>query len=67
MKAFLVGLLFLFAFSVLAGIGILLSPLLLVLAFFIRILIIFFLVIFAVWLLGKFIIFSWEKLFNKAK
>ncbi|MBM3255108.1 MAG: hypothetical protein FJZ08_02270 [Candidatus Omnitrophica bacterium] len=65
MKAFLVGLFFLFALCLLAGIGILLTPLLLILAFFVRILVIFLLVIFAIWLLGKFIIFSWERLFNK--
>ncbi len=67
MKAFLIGLFFILALSVLLGIGILLFPLLLVLAFFIRLLVIFFLVAFAIWLLGKFIIFSWEKLFNRVK
>ncbi|MFH0739238.1 MAG: hypothetical protein V2A59_05230 [Candidatus Omnitrophota bacterium] len=65
MKAFLVGLVFLFALCVLVGIGVLLTPLLLILAFFIRMIVLFFLVIFAIWLLGKFIIFSREKLFNK--
>jgi hypothetical protein len=67
MKEFVVGLLFILALSVLVGIGILLAPLLLVLAFFIRLLVIFLLLIFAIWLLGKFIIFSWERLFNKGK
>ena len=67
MKAFLAGLLFIVALSVLAGIGILLMPLLLVLAVLLRVLVIFFLVIFAIWLLGKFIIFSWERMFNKVK
>ncbi|MEI6631315.1 MAG: hypothetical protein WCL25_01715 [bacterium] len=65
MKAFLVGLVFLSALCVLVGIGVLLTPLLLILAFFIRMIVLFFLVIFAIWLVGKFIIFFREKLFNK--
>ncbi len=62
MKAFLVGLVFLIAVGVLAGIGILLSPLLVVLAWFLRLIVTFSLVIFAIWLLGKFIIFVWDKI-----
>lgn len=62
MKAFFIGLLFLIAVTLLAGVGFLLSPLLLVMAFFLRIVIIFLLIILAIWLLGKFIIFIWEKM-----
>lgn len=65
MKAFLVGLLFLAAVLVLAGVGFLLLPLLLVLTFFLRIAIGIFLILLAVWLLGKFIIFVWESLSKK--
>ncbi len=64
MKAFAVGLIFLITVSVLAGIGVLLFPLIMVLAFLLRIIISLLFVIFAIWLLGKFIIFVWEKLFR---
>lgn len=57
MRAFLIGLAFLIAVIALAGIGILLSPLVIVLGFFLRIIFTFLFVIFAIWLLGKFIIF----------
>ncbi len=66
MKAFAVGLIFLIAVSVLAGIGILLYPLIIVLAFFLRVILALFFLIFSIWLLGKFIIFVWEAIF-KAK
>jgi len=62
MKAFLLGLIFLFAVSVLTGLGILLFPLFLVMVFFLRLLVAFFLIIFSIWLLGKFIIWIWEAL-----
>lgn len=62
MKAFFVGLLFIIAVTLLAGIGFLLFPLLLVMAFFLRIVVIFLLVLLAIWFLGKFIIFLWEKM-----
>lgn len=62
MKTFMVGLLFLFAALLLSGIGILLYPLLIVMAFFLRLIISLALVIFAIWLLGKFIIWVWESL-----
>lgn len=62
MKAFLVGLLFILGVIILAGIGFLLSPLLLLMVFFLRIIVVFVLVCFAVWLLGKFIIYVWEKI-----
>ena len=60
MKAFFVGLLFLVAAGILAGLGILLSPLLLALAFALRLVLGIILVVLAIWLLGKFIIFVWE-------
>ncbi|MBM3253859.1 MAG: hypothetical protein FJZ16_06385 [Candidatus Omnitrophica bacterium] len=62
MKAFIIGLIFLIAVSILAGICALLFPLLVVLAWFIRIVIISLFILFAIWLLGKFIIFVWESL-----
>lgn len=62
MKAFLLGLFFLIAVGLLAGIGVLLIPLVLVLAFFLQIIAWVALVIFAIWLQGKFIIWVWEKL-----
>ena len=62
MKAFFIGLIFLIAVALFSGIGLLLYPLLLALAIMLRVAIAFLLVIFAIWLLGKFIIFVWEKL-----
>ena len=62
MKAFLLGLIFLFAVAILSGLGFLLFPLLMILVLFLRIIIAFFLVLFAIWLLGKFIIWVWESL-----
>jgi len=62
MRAFLVGLAFLIAVVVLIGIGILLFPLLIALGFLSRIIFAFLFVIFAIWLLGRFIIFVWDKL-----
>ena len=67
MKAFLVGLLFLCAVLVLMGVGFLLLPLLLVLTFFLRIAVGLALVLFAVWLLGKFILFLWQAMDKKSK
>lgn len=60
MKAFFIGLIFLISAVLLAGLGVLLFPLLLVLGIFLRIAVYFILVIFAVWLLGKLIIMAWE-------
>ncbi|UCG35796.1 MAG: hypothetical protein JSW17_03080 [Candidatus Omnitrophota bacterium] len=65
MKEFLVGLIFIFAALVLLGIGVLLYPFLLALALFLRLLVIFALGIFAIWLLGKFIILVWERMRKK--
>lgn len=65
MKAFLVGLLFLIAVLVMASLGFLLYPLLLVTALLLRLLISIALLIFAIWILGKFIIWVWESLRGK--
>jgi len=62
MKAFLAGLIFLLATAILVVIGVLLFPFLILLAFLLRLILGFFLIIFAIWLLGKFIILVWEKL-----
>jgi len=67
MKAFLAGLVFLIAVGVMAGIGMLLFPILLVLAFFLRIFVGFILIIFAIWALGKFIIYVWSCIINKER
>ena len=53
MKAFLVGLLVIIAVFVLAGLGILLFPLLLVLGIALRLIIIIAVALFAIWLVGK--------------
>lgn len=65
MKEFLVGLLFLVAVLVLSVIGLLLWPLLFVLTFFLRMAVILFLLLFSIWLLGKFIVLVWESLNKK--
>lgn len=62
MKAFFVGLLFLLAVAILVGIGALAFPLLIVLGLFLRIALSFIFVILAIWLLGRLIIFIWERL-----
>lgn len=62
MKAFFVGLISLISVAILSGIGILLFPLFIVLGWALRIIISLAFAIFAVWLLGKFILFIWEKL-----
>ena len=62
MKAFLVGLFFLFVVAILAGLGILLFPFLLVLGWLVRIALIAVLLILAIWLLGKFILYVWKKM-----
>jgi hypothetical protein len=61
MKAFAIGLIFLIAVSILSGIGILLFPLIMVLGFFLKIILALLFVLFSIWLLGKLIIFIWEK------
>ena len=62
MKAFLVGLLFLVVAAILSGLGFLLFPLLLVLGWLVRVILIGVLLILATWLLGKFILFIREKI-----
>ena len=64
MRAFFIGLITLIAVVILSGIGLLLYPLVIVLAFFLRILIAIFFVIFCIWLLGKFIMYIWGMLFK---
>ncbi len=58
MKAFLIGVIFLIAVAIIAGLGYLFIPLILVLGLIV-------LGILAVWILGKFIIFVWEALRKK--
>jgi hypothetical protein len=65
MKAFLIGLLFIVAVSILSVLGVLLYPILLLLTFVLRIIVGIALVIFAIWMLGRFIIFVWERLRGK--
>lgn len=67
MKAFFVGLLFLLAVGFLAGLGVLLYPFLAVLTFSLQFVVGIFIILFAVWLLGKMVIFIWEKLGSKSK
>ena len=62
MKAFLVGFLFLFIVAVLAGMGVLLFPFLLVLGWIVRVILIVVLLILAVWLLGKLILYIRKKM-----
>lgn len=65
MKAFLVGLLFLIAVLILSTVGFLLYPLLFLTAILLRVIISLALLLFAIWLLGKFIIWVWESLRGK--
>jgi hypothetical protein len=62
MRAFFVGLIFLTAVAILTLMGFLLFPLLLAMAFLLRIVLGIILVLFAIWLLGEFIIFIWERI-----
>ena len=65
MKAFLVGLIFFISAALLAGVGILLYPLLSILGFLLYFVLMFVFAIFAIWLLGKLIILIWESLRSK--
>ena len=67
MKAFLIGLIFLILAAILAGLSILLFPLLIILGVFLRLVIYFIFVIFAIWLLGKLIIIVWEAIRGHGK
>jgi len=62
MRAFFVGLLCLAAISLLGLVGFLLWPIFFVLAIILRFILGLVFLVFAVWLLGKFILFIWEKL-----
>ena len=66
MKAFLVGFLFLCVVLIFASLGVLLFPLLFVLTFFLRVFIGIALILFAIWLLGKIILFLLESLDKKS-
>jgi len=65
MKAFLIGLLFLFVLGFLMCAGIILFPFLMLLVFFLRILVVLALGIFSIWLLGKIVILFFEELRGK--
>jgi len=65
MKEFLIGLIFLIAVFVFAGIGVLLMPFWLLLAIALRIALIVIFVFFCIWLLGKLIVLVWEKIKTK--
>lgn len=62
MKAFLVGFIFFILTSVLLSMAFLLYPLLLVFVFFLRIIFVAIFTLCAIWLLGKAIIYMWEKI-----
>jgi hypothetical protein len=62
MRAFFVGLLFLLVVAILAGVGVVLLPLLAATIWSFRLIVMFLFVIFAIWFLGKFVIFVWEKM-----
>lgn len=65
MKAFLTGLLFVIVVLLLAGIGTLLFPLLIVLGLLLRVVLIMVLAVLAIWLLGKFILYITHKIRKK--
>ncbi|KPK41926.1 MAG: hypothetical protein AMJ78_04155 [Omnitrophica WOR_2 bacterium SM23_29] len=65
MKAFFIGLITIVAVVILAGIGVLLFPFLVVLGWILRLILSLALVIFAIWLLGKLVLIVWEKLREK--
>lgn len=65
MKEFFIGLIFLVMVFILAGLAVLLFPLLLVFGIFLRVFIYVIFVIFAVWLLGKLIVLIWEAVRSK--
>jgi len=65
MKAFLVGLLVILGVSLLAGLGVLLFPFLLVLGFAIRILVLVLICLFSIWLVGKLVLILIDALKRK--
>lgn len=67
MKAFFIGLVTLIIVIIMGTIGTLLYPFFIVLGLLFRVILSFLLFIFAIWLLGKLILFIWEKLFKEQK
>ena len=65
MKAFFVGLLALLVVGILSGIGFLLYPFFILLSFILQFLAGIAFAVLCVWLLGRFIIFIWDKIFKK--
>ena len=65
MKEFVVGLLALLVFVVVAGAYFLLLPFIMIVAFFLRIIFVIVLGIFAIWLLGKLIVMLFEEMKKK--
>lgn len=65
MKAFFVGLLFLFFVTVFAALGFLLFPLFIVIGVGLKVLLGLGFVLLCIWLLGKIIIFIWDKFIKK--
>ncbi len=63
MKAFFIGLITLIIVIIMSTIGALLYPFFIVLGLLFRVILSFLLFIFAIWLLGKFILFIWEKIY----
>ena len=67
MKEFLVGLLTLVIVLILAGIGFLMFPFLVVLGLFLRLALMVIFTVLCVWLLGKLIVYIWKKLNENRK
>lgn len=65
MKAFFIGLLFLLVVGILSGIGFLLFPVLIIMGWFLRFLLMLGFVILAVWVLGKLIMLIWDVIIKK--
>ena len=65
MKAFFIGLVALAIVGIFAGIGFLLHPFFILLGFLLRFFAWLAFIILCVWILGKFIIFIWDKAFKK--
>jgi len=61
MKAFFTGMIFLIFVGVIASLGFLLFPLLLLIAFILRLVLSAAIIVFFIWLLGKFILFLSKK------
>lgn len=62
LKEFAMGVIFLFALVILAGLGLLLLPLLFVAGLLLRVLIVFAFIFGAVWLLGKLVLYLFSKM-----